>query len=131
MKIVKRFNFGFADVFIYDNDVFHFHYLSKVSLQLGQIIMVNEVKNDFIKQKKVCVLYSSEDEYVTPTKETIQYIQSAEWYSNIKANAWVIKSFSHRLALKAALVVKKTKAPVAYFKSKEKAINWLLTFCED
>jgi|SRR5690554_220736 len=127
MKVLKQKSLGFADVIVYDNEIFNIHILTKSPLSLDQAIKVNELRLSLMENNKALVLSTSESDFVVPTNEAIEYILSANRLNHVKANAFVIASFSQRLAVKAADRLKKIPSPIRFFSNKKDAIEWLLS----
>lgn len=126
MKVIKRKTLGYADIVVYDNGIFNIHVLSTVPISLEQAVEINELRLTLMEDDKALVLSTTEDKFVVPTPEAIEYIQSANRMNHVKANAFVISSFSQRLAAKAADRLNKMPSPISFFKNREEAIEWLL-----
>jgi hypothetical protein len=127
MNVVRKMSLGYAKIIIYDNGIFHVHFLDKISVDLEQIKQINDLRESFFITSKALVLSTSEDEFVLPTPEAMQYARSADRNEMIKAEAYVIKSFSQRLFMVSSKDSNKTSTPTSYFDSEEKAIEWLLS----
>jgi hypothetical protein len=52
MNFLHKKHLGYADVVIYDNDIFHTHILSGIPLTLSQVIEISEFRNSFLKTEK-------------------------------------------------------------------------------
>jgi hypothetical protein len=126
MKIVVKKELGFANIIIYDNDVFHIHVLDRTPITIDQAQQIEALRFSLTKLPLGLTLSTSNDDFVLPTQETIKYIQSDKRSLTIKANAYVVKSFSHRLAMKAATKINKKSYSCGYFESNDKAIAWLM-----
>lgn len=127
MKVALKKSLGYADVVIYDNGIFHIHVLSNVSMTLCQVKEINDLRVSHFGKSKALVLSSGEDSFVVPTQEAVEYLQSTDRNLSVKATAFVIKSFSQRLAIKAASVSNKMTTPTSYFATLDKAVEWLLS----
>jgi len=127
MNVVRKMSLGYAKIIIYDNGIFHVHFLDKISVDLEQIKQINDLRESFFITSKALVLSTSEDEFVLPTPEAMQYARSADRNEMIKAEAYVIKSSSQRLFMVSSKDSNKTSTPTSYFDSEEKAIEWLLS----
>src|SRR5690554_5039423 len=127
MKVIKRKTLGYADVVVYDNGIFNIHVLSTVPISLEQAVEINEIRLTLMEDDNALVLSTSEGEFVVPTPETINYILSENRMNNVKAKAFVISNFCQRLAAKEAGRLKRMPASISYFKSREEAIEWLLS----
>ena len=127
MEVIKHKSLGYADIFIYDNGIFHVHVLDKNSYTIEQAKEITALRESLMNNKKALVLSSSENSFVAPSKEAVEYFQSANRMDSVKANAFVIKSFSQLLVIKAVNELKKMSTPVAYFRTEKEAIEWLLS----
>ena len=107
---------GFVDIVIYDNAVFHSHVLSKIPLTLSQVKEVYEFRVSVMGCKRALILTTGEDRYIVPTQEAIDYIQSTDRTLSVKADAFVIKSFSQRLFIKTATSLKKNGNSNLFFR---------------
>lgn len=126
MKVVERKSLAYAEIILYENGIFHSHILGKTPLSIEQAKEINALRETFLKSEKALVLSTSEDSYFVLTKEAEEYLQSKKRLDSVKANAFVIKSFSQRLAIKAIKSINKLSVPIAYFGTEEEAIKWLL-----
>lgn len=126
MKVIKYKSLGYAEITVYANSIFHIHFLSKVPLNINQAKEIDALRLSLMENDKALVLSTSKDRFVVPTNEAIAYIQSANRMNHVKANAFVISSFSQRLAVKTAQRLNKMPTPISFFSNKEDAIAWLL-----
>ena len=127
MKEIDKKSLDYAEIIIYDNGIFHVHFLDRVPYNIDQAKEITELRKSLMKGVKALVLSTSEDRFVVPNKEAVEYFQSADRMDSVKANAFVIKSFSQRLAFKAVNGLRKMTTPVAYFENEKEAIKWLLS----
>ena len=127
MNVVLKKYLGYADIVIYDNDIFHTHVLSRTAITLDQAKEINEFRLSSMGRVKALMLSTGEDKYIVPTKEAMDYIHSFDRTLTVRGDAFVIKSFSQRLYIKTAVGFKKMATPVSFFASNHKAIEWLLS----
>ena len=127
MNVILKKSLGHVDVTIYDNGIFHTHVLSKKPLTLEQAKEITSFRHENMKSSKSLMLSTGEDRYIIPTHDAISYIKSEERTATVKADAFVIKSLSQRLAIKTIAGLKKMNTPIAFFANKQKAIEWLLS----
>lgn len=125
MEVVKKFSLEYADVVIYDNGIFHSHIFSKVPLNLDQVKEIYAIRISNMGNKKSLMLSTGEDRYLVPSQEALEFLQSKDRTLSVKADAFVIKSFSQRLFIKTANNLRKSAAPVSFFATNAKAIKWL------
>ncbi|PWH84649.1 DUF7793 family protein [Brumimicrobium oceani] len=126
MKVIVKKSLGYADVTIYDNDIFHTHVLSAKPLTLEQAKEITNFRMTNMKGRKALMLSTGEDRYIIPTQEALDYIQSTNRAATVKGDAFVIKSLSQRLFIKTVNNLRKMQTPVSFFASNQKAIDWLL-----
>ncbi|HZH86292.1 MAG TPA: hypothetical protein VFD77_03175 [Brumimicrobium sp.] len=127
MKIIEQISLDYAEITVYENGIFQAHFLNKTPLSVEQATEINDLRLSLLNNKKALILSTSEDSFVVPTKEAVEYIQSANRSNFVKANAFVIKSFSQRLAIKEANNLSEMPTPIAYFGTEKEAIDWLLS----
>lgn len=83
----------------------------------------SEIANELMNNEKYCVLIDTSISNITPTKEAQEYLSSLDCKI---AEAIVITSLPYRIL--ARLYVKQANNPIKIFKTREKAIKWLLKF---
>jgi hypothetical protein len=127
MEVILKKSLGFVDIVIYDNAIFHSHILSKIPLTLSQVKEVYEFRLSVMGDKKALMLSTGADRYIVPTQDAIDYIESKDRTLSIKADAFVIKSFSQRLFIKTTTGLKKMATPISFFSTDSRAIEWLLS----
>lgn len=106
----------------------HIHIRIKNSFTINDSREIVAARTSLAKGVKYPVLYTAEFSFVTPSSEVTEYLTSPERTRLVVADAFVVKSFSQRLAAKAYHLINKPKKPTAIFSSEEKAMEWLESF---
>jgi hypothetical protein len=127
MKVLIQKHLKFADIFVYDNGIFHIHVLGKIPLTLEQAKTITENRKTLMSNKKALVLTTSNDKFVVPTQEVIEYLECANRLDTVKATAFVVSSFSQRLSVKSSNLLSRMPTLIACFSTKEEAVEWLLS----
>jgi hypothetical protein len=128
LKTIRAVSVSAADISIYEKGIMHIHIKIKNSFSLEDAKVIIEARTTISKGKKFPVLYTSEYSFVTPSKEVTEYLSTPERADLIKAEAYVVRSFSQRLAAKTYLLIQGHSTPVSMFSSEGKALSWLERF---
>lgn len=131
MKVVeanKSISVAAADITIYDSGIMHIHVKIKNAFTLKDSLSIVEARTKLAKGQKHPVMYTAEYSFVTPSKEVNEYLSTPERTKLVLADAFVVKSFSQRLAAKTYLLMRSPKKPTAIFSSEEKAKEWLTKY---
>lgn len=124
----KYISVSAADIAIYDSGIMHIHVKIKNAFTLKDSLSVVEARTKLAKGQKHPVMYTAEYSFMTPSKEVNEYLSTPERTRLVLAEAFVVKSFSQRLAAKTYLFLRNRKKPAAIFSSEEKAKEWLSAF---
>ncbi len=124
----KSISISAADICIYDSGIIHIHIKVKNAFTLKDATSIVEARTKLTKGRKHPVMFTAEYSFVTPSKEVNEYLSTPERIRLILADAFVVKSFSQRLAAKTYLLLRSPKKPTAIFSSEEKALDWLTKF---
>lgn len=127
-KVIRSCSVSAADIEIYENGIMRIHVKIKNSFSLPNSKEIVEARTQLAQGKKHPVMYTAEYSFVTPSKEVTEYLSTNERTKLVLADAFVVKSFSQRLAAKSYLLMVKPKKPTAIFSSEDKAILWLQKF---
>lgn len=128
LDIIDKVEVPSADIVIYSNDIMHVHIKVKNNFELFNSIEIYEARTKLANNKKHPILYTSESSFVTPSKEVNEYVASSERSKLVLADAFVLKSLSHRLAAKTYRLFKSPVSPTGFFANKQDAIEWLKQF---
>jgi hypothetical protein len=124
----KSISISAADICIYDSGILLIHIKIKNAFTLKDALSIFEARTKLTKGQKHPVMFTAEYSFVTPSKEVNDYLSTPERMRLILADAFVVKSFSQRLAAKTYLIMRSPKKPTAIFSSQEKAIVWLTKY---
>ncbi len=117
----------------YSTIVFHENGLAEIKVEDYALIDIAEceeitaVFKSNIGENKVPVLHIV-GKYSNATKEARDYMASDIGTSNSIAEAFVFTSLAHKIIGNFYLKFNKPKVPTQFFKTREEAIVWLLTF---
>lgn len=125
LKTIRATSLAAADISIYETGIMHIHIKIKNSFTIEDSKAIIAARTTIAKGKKLPVLYTAEYSFVTPSKEVTEYLSTPERTDLIKAEAYVVRSFSQRLAARTYLLMKGHAMPVSIFSSKDKALSWL------
>lgn len=128
LEVIRSSSLSAADIKIYSNGIMHIHIKIKNAFTLQDSIAIVEERTKLAQGKKHPVMYTVEYAFVTPSKKVTEYLSTNERIKLVLADAFVVKSFSQRLAAKSYLLMRKPKKPTAIFSSEESALEWLKTF---
>ena len=128
LKKIRSTSVGAADICIYDNGIMHINIKIRNSFTINDSHEIVAARTSLAKGKKYPVMYTTKYSFVTPSNEVSEYLTSPERTRLVLADAFVVKSFSQRLAAKAYYLIKKPKKPTSIFSSEEKALEWLEAF---
>lgn len=127
---MKQIFLDFAEITIYDNGIFHFHYIGEEKVTLEQIKMVTELRWKYAGKENGILLASTETDTALPNEETINYLYSEEHLKTVRAHAYVISGLSQQLAFRAVKMLKQPSVPTQSFKNIDEAMEWLMQFVE-
>lgn len=119
-----------AKISICTNGIMHIHIKVKGVFSIEHSKAIIAARTELAGNRKYPVLYTTEDTFLTPSKEVSQYVASDERSALVIADAFVVNSFPQRLAARTYRLFSKPVRPTAFFSTKEKAIPWLLSFIE-
>tara|TARA_B100000508_G_scaffold141092_1_gene146429 strand:+ start:91268 stop:91672 length:405 start_codon:yes stop_codon:yes gene_type:complete len=128
LSIIRSVSTSAADIVIYDNNIMHIHIKIRNSFTMKDSIIIVEARTKLAQGNRYPVMYTAEYSFVTPSNEVTEFLSTAERRKLILADAFVVKSFSQRLAAKSYMLFKKPKTPTSIFASEEKAMIWLEKF---
>lgn len=124
----KSISVSAADITIYESGIMHIHIKIKNAFTLKDSLSIVEARTKLANGHKHPVMYTAEYSFMTPSKEVNEYLSTPERTKLVLADAFVVKSFSQRLAAKTYLLMRKPKNPTAIFSSEEKAKEWLAKY---
>lgn len=126
MKNIKEIEVPSARIMIREDGIMHVHIKISTSFEIENSMEIVEAREKLAEGKALPILYTSQYRFVTPSKEVKEYISSSnQRKALVVADAFVIGSFSQRLAAKIYLKLNKPSVPTAFFSSEEEAIEWL------
>lgn len=129
MKTIKETEVPSARIMIREDGIMHIHIKTSASFEIENSIEIVEAREQLAGGKKFPILYTSEYRFVTPSKEVKEYISTSNQRTAlVVADAFVIGSFSQRLAAKIYLKLNKPSIPTEFFSTQEDAIEWLLNY---
>lgn len=128
MIVTKEIEVPSARIVIRTDGVMHIHIKVSTSFEIENSKEIFEAREKLAEGKPYPILYTSEYRFVTPSKEVKEYVSSIERTKLVLADAFVIGSFSQRLAAKIYLKLNKPSVPTEFFSTEDEAITWLLTF---
>lgn len=128
LNTVRSISVSSADINIYSNGVMHIHIKIRNAFTLRDSREIVAARTSLAKGTRYPVLYTTQYSFVTPSEEVAEFLTTPERTRLVVADAFVVKSFSQRLAAKAYHIIKKPKKPTAIFSSEEKAMEWLESY---
>jgi hypothetical protein len=131
MNIVREKEVPSARIMIREDGIMHVHIKTSTSFEIENSLEIFAAREILAEGKSFPILYTSEYRFVTPSKEVKEYLSSSiERTALVAADAFVIGSFSQRLAAKIYLKLNKPSVPTAFFSTQDEAINWLLNYTD-
>lgn len=128
LDIVSKVDLPSADIKIYSNGIMHIHIKVRNTLEISESIEIVEARTKLANGKKHPVLYTTEHNFVTPSKEVNNYVASEKRSKLVLADAFVMKSIPQRLAAKTYVLFKNPAIPTHFFSKEHDAIEWLKGF---
>jgi hypothetical protein len=128
LSVINKVDIPSADICIYSNGIMHIHIKVRNTFEISDSKEIVEARTALAQGKKHPVLYTTEHSFVTPSKEVNSYVASEQRSELVLADAFVIKSFSQRLAAKTYMLFKSPVRPTSFFSNEDAAIEWLKTF---
>lgn len=130
MELLDYKNLGFSEISWYDNGICHIHYLQASAATLEQIKLIVVTRNEMTQHQPVGLLSDAKDKFLVPTSEALQFLHSDTRIKTTLAHAYIIKSLPQQLAINSSTILKKFSMPTKGFRTKDLAIEWLLTFID-
>lgn len=127
IQILKTVNFKILSVNLRSDGLVHVKIKGNEEIDVKNVVEVVSALETFYEEKKFPLLIVV-DEYTLPTPEARAYIATPESDPYACAEAYVIQSFTQKLAGNVYLSFNKPARPTRLFNSEEKAIEWLKTF---
>jgi hypothetical protein len=127
IQILKTVNFKILSVNLRSDGLVHVKIKGNEEIDVKNVVEVVSALEIFYEEKKFPLLIVV-DEYTLPTPEARAYIATPESDPYASAEAYVIQSFTQKLAGNVYLSFNKPARPTRLFNSEEKAIEWLKTF---
>lgn len=125
VEIIDKVDVPSADISIYSNGIMHIHIKVRNTFELSNSIEIVEARTKLAQGKKHPILYTTENSFVTPSKEVNNYVASEERSKLVLADAFVMKSFPQRLAARTYLLFKGPVRPTQFFSNEHDAMEWL------
>ncbi|MDX1650860.1 MAG: hypothetical protein R3277_00085 [Brumimicrobium sp.] len=117
-----------ADIYISSDGIMYIYLKIKGVVDMSHSKEIVNARTALAQKKKYPILYISENSFVTPSKEVIDYLTTPERGHLVLADAFVIKSFSQRLAAKTYILINKPSKPTRVFSRESEAVSWLKSF---
>lgn len=131
MKKSKEIDVPSARITIREDGIMHIHIKISTSFEIENSKEIVEAREKLANGKRHPILYTTQYRFVTPSKEVKEYVaKSNQRTALVLADAFVIGSFSQRLAAKIYLKLNRPSVPTAFFSSEESAIEWLLNYVD-
>lgn len=129
MRNIKEIEVPSARIMIREDGIMHVHIKTSTSFEIENSLEIFSAREILAEGKRYPILYTSEYRFVTPSKEVKEYISTSNQRTAlVVADAFVIGSFSQRLAAKIYLKLNKPSVPTEFFSTQEEAIQWLLNY---
>lgn len=128
IEILDRIISEWAIITKRSDGIIHVHNLIKGSVSIEASKSIVEGRTKLAQNKSHPMLYTSDSPTVTPSEELTEYLLTEERNRLVLADAFVITSFSQRLAAKMYYTLKKPIKPTAFFLNEEQAVQWLRKF---
>lgn len=131
MKITSEILLDYAEIHVYDNGIFHIHFIDKRKLTLDRVKEITEIRWRLCGNENGLVLSSTEDKFILPEDNAYNYLNSKERLKTIKAQVYVVKGLSQQVALKTAKLFHIFSVPTKGFKNVKEGVEWLLSYKKD
>lgn len=120
-----------AKIVIRDDGVMHVHIKISTSFEIENSMEILEAREKLAAGNAYPILYTTEYRFVTPSKEVKDFVaKSRDRTANVLADAFVISSFSQRLAAKIYLKLNRPSVPTNFFSTEKEAIQWLIKYAK-
>lgn len=117
-----------ATISLRSDGIIHIHTLIHGTVSMEDSKLIVEARTKLAENKPYPMLYTSETPTATTNEELTEYMASEERNRLVLADAFVIRSFTQRLAVKMYFVLKKPKKPTSFFANEADAITWLKNY---
>lgn len=130
VKVIEEVILDCAIITLRSDKIIHIHNLlnGPMSLEISKKIV--NARSRLAKNKPYPMLYTSENPTVTASEELTEYLLTEERNRLVLADAFVITSFSQRLAAKMYFNLKKPVKPTSFFPNEVQAVKWLRKFVD-
>lgn len=132
MNIIREKEVPSARIMIREDGIMHVHIKISTSFEMENSLEIIAAREVLADGKRFPILYTAEYRFVTPSREVKEFLSSSnERAALVAADAFVIGSFSQRLAAKIYLKLNMPSVPTAFYSTQEEAIKWLLNYTND
>lgn len=127
--ILESHSLHYCHIEFWNNGILYLHLNDNYEVQLEDIIELDALLEQNFNQKAPYCILVNPGRYTSISKEAREYSESNKRNQMTQATAVIVKSLAHRIVINFLINFSHQRAvKMQMFDSKEKAIEWLLSF---
>lgn len=126
-KVINNVDLGHSRIRLREDGIVQVDFEKNLLVDVKECEEIMEVYHQILAPQKYPILHIA-GKYMNTTSAAREFGSSEKGLEYSKAEAYVIHSLAQKIVANYYMKFNKPTIPTQFFKTKEEAVNWLLTF---